>query len=244
MSLPLILHKHDGFYTMPLFESFGVRALFTTRKYDMSFEGKGRKNAYAKMRIAASQVICPSQVHEDSVFLADEEHGGRGAYERATAIKDTDALMTGVRVLPLAILTADCLPVFILDPEKRAIAMVHAGWKGVHQKIIAKTVRKMSENFLSEPSNLVVALGPAIRSCCYEVGKEFCSYFQGYTSFRNSKYFFDLAGAAIAQLKEAGLQEGHIYDSRICTACRNDEFFSFRKEAQRAGRSMSLMELL
>ena len=244
MSLPLILKKHDGFYTMPLFENFGARSLFTTRKYDMSFEGKGRKNAYANIKIKPGQLICPLQVHKDSIFLVDEEHGGRGAYERATAIQDTDALMTGVRALPLAILTADCLPVFILDPEKRAIAMIHAGWKGLHQKIIAKTVQKMTENFLSEPSHLVAALGPAIRSCCYEVGKEFCTYFQGDTSSRNSKYFFDLAGAAVAQLKEGGLRGSHIYDSRICTACRNDEFFSFRKEADRAGRSMSFMELL
>jgi YfiH family protein len=247
----LILEKHDGFYAVPIFEKFGARAVFTARKYDMSFQDSIsarsrslRSHAYQRIGIAGSDLICPSQVHADRVRAVTRKEKGRGAYSRATAMARTDALMTAQRGLPLAILTADCLPVFIMDPEKKAIAVVHAGWKGVARKIIAKTVRMMRKKFSCEPADLLAALGPSIRPCCYEVAKEFLAPFAGHVLSRDEKLYFDLAGAAEAQLKNEGVPENHIYDSRICTSCQNDEFFSYRREGAGAGRSMSVFELM
>lgn len=218
MPTPLILIKSNGFYEIPLFEEFNVRAVFTTRE----------------MSISGSNLVRPDQVHGDSVFCAC----------KAGAAGEADALITRCRHLPLAIRTADCLPVFLFDTGRRAIAMIHAGWKGMHKKIISKTIEQMEIKFLTDPSELIAALGPAIRPCCYEVGEEFRGYFGGLISSRDNKLYFDIAAAAVNELLGAGVKDGHIYDSAICTSCRNDEFFSFRREGLMAGRSLSVMELL
>lgn len=251
MPLSAILKKRDGFYTIPLLETFDLKAAFTTRKYDMSFEhsdrgriGFLRRQAYKKIGISAGRLICPFQVHSNLVVIVDEAHKGSGAYARSTALKETDAVITDKCRLPLAILTADCLPVFIFDYNKKVIAMVHAGWRGVHKKIIAKTILKMQQKFSSKPADLIIALGPAIRQCCYEVGKDFLKYFKNNISYRGTKLYFDLAGSAIDQISEAGVMDSHIYDTCICTSCRNDEFFSYRREGAAAGRSMSVIEIL
>lgn len=251
MPSPVILKKRDGFYSIPLLETFNLKAAFTTRKYDMSFEpsdggriGFSRQQVYKKIGISADRLICPFQVHSDSVVIVDEANRGRGAYERSTALKETDAVITDKCCLPLAILTADCLPVFIFDCNKKVIAMVHAGWRGMHKKIIAKTILKMQEKFSTKPTDLIIVLGPAIRQCCYEVGMDFLKYFKNNISYRGTKLYFDLAGSAINQAKQAGVIDSHIYDTRICTSCRNDEFFSYRRDGTAAGRSMSVIEIL
>jgi hypothetical protein len=86
-------------------------------------------------------------------------------------------------------------------------------------------------------------LGPSIRSCCYEVGRDFSRHFREGLIRRAGKTYFDLAAAAIAQLRQAGLDPGRIYDSRLCTSCRSDEFFSYRREGAQTGRSMSVLEI-
>lgn len=227
-----------------------MRAVFTTRKYNMGFPAPGRKRlgffrkqAYKKIGLTYSRLVCPSQVHGDTVFIAGPEDRGRGVYTRSNAIPRTDALITNQRHLPLAILTADCLPVFIFDNDKKAIAVVHAGWKGLHQQIIAKTIRRMCQVFKVSPEDLIIAIGPGIRPCCYEVGKDFLTYFKAGISRKGSKIYFDLAQAAGSQMKDAGVRADHIYDSHICTSCMNSEFFSYRREGEAAGRSMAVMEL-
>ena len=250
MSLPLILKKNDGFYSIPILEEYRLKAVFTTRKYDMGFQQSLygprhllRKQVYKKMGLRGARLVRPSQVHGDSVCVVNGQHKDRGAYHRSTVLQETDALITAERRLPLAILTADCLPIFLFDPNKRVIAMVHAGWRGVHKKIITKTVQKMSGSFKTSPSDLIVALGPALRTCCYEVGGEFRNLFPGAIYSRGKKLYFDIAAAATEQMLKCGIAAGHIYDSHICTSCLHSEFFSYRKEGLRAGRSMSVMEL-
>ena len=225
MPTSLILIKSDGFYRIPLFEEFNARAVFTTREKDPDFH---------KMGISGSKLVQPAQVHEDSVFCAC----------KAGAAGEVDALITNYRHLPLAIRTADCLPVFLFDTSHRAIAMIHAGWKGVRKNIILKTIKQMKIKFSTVPSDLIAALGPAIRPCCYEVGYEFRWYFGGFVLPRGNKLYFDIVSAAVNELLGAGVKNGHICDSAICTSCRNDEFFSFRREGLMAGRSLSVMEIL
>ncbi len=249
MPKPLVVKKSDGFYSLPLFEKFGVRALFTTRKHDLAFEIEtkpniaGRSRVFEKFGISELDLVSPSQVHGGSVFVVTCKDKGKGALSRESAIQDTDALITNVPGLPLGILTADCLAVFILDPEKRSIGLVHAGWKGIKQEIILRTVNKMSNVYGSKAGNLVVALGPSIKSCCYEVGEEFKDAFPDSVIQRHQKFYFDIIDAALRQLKSCDITPGNIYDSRICTSCMSSEFFSYRKDKLNAGRSLSLMEI-
>jgi len=244
MSPVLILKKNAGFYSIPLFEAYGFRAIFTDRGHDMSFEAASRRAAYKKIGIDGTHLVCPSQVHADGLFVVRQKHRGRGAYERRTAIAATDALITHQKQTPVAVLTADCLPVFVADVKNKVIAMIHAGWKSAHKGLIAKTITKMRVSFSSSSADLIVVLGPAIRSCCYEVGKEFFDYFPGCVCRRNDKIYFDIAQAASVQLKSQGVPAQNIYDSRICTSCANQEFFSYRKEGASAGRGMSLCEII
>jgi YfiH family protein len=250
MSQSLLLKKHEGFYSVPLFEKWQARVFFTTRTYDMGFkdkEGNGaclpRKKAYEGMDIHWKNLVCPSQVHSSNVYLVRGVHKGRGVYSRVSAIPETDALITAQRHVPLAVLTADCLPVFILDISRRVIGLVHAGWRGVRQDILANTLRLMKRNFKTGPCDLVAVLGPSIQACCYEVGKEFLGYFPHSVQKRGKRIFFDIKQEGRQQLEAAGVKSDRIYDSRLCTCCLKDEFFSYRREGVAAGRSMAVMEL-
>jgi len=99
-----------------------------------------------------------------------------------------DAAMTAEPGILLSVRIADCLPVLLADPERRAVAVVHAGWRGAQARIIEKAVGDMRGAFGSDPTQFVVALGPSIRACCYDVGEEVVDAFQG--AFPRSEKFF------------------------------------------------------
>lgn len=252
MPQSLLLKKHEGFYSIPLFEKWQARVFFTTRTYDMGFKDKGekggfhpeRKKAYKEMDIHWKNLACSSQVHGSNVYLVRGARKGRGVYSRVSAIPETDALITALRHAPLAVLTADCLPVFLLDISRRAIGLAHAGWRGVWQGILTNTLRSMKRNFKTRPCDVVAVLGPSIQACCYEVGREFLRYFPRSVQKRGKRIFFDIKQESRQQLEAAGVNSGRIYDSRLCTCCLKDEFFSYRRQGAVAGRSMAIIELL
>lgn len=189
------------------------------------------------------KLVCAKQVHGDSVRVAARKDLGSGALTYENAIVDTDAFVTDKLNLPLAIFTADCLSIFLYDPETPAIGVVHAGWRSTHARITEKTLKLMQEKFGSQAHNLIVTFGPSIRKCCYEVGKEFLDFFPHEVTKFGGKYYLDLVGINKKQLLGSGVEEGNISDANICTCCRNDRFFSFRKEGKGCGRMMSVMIL-
>ncbi|MBL8012756.1 MAG: polyphenol oxidase family protein, partial [Candidatus Omnitrophica bacterium] len=107
------------------------------------------------------------QVHGDRVLVVDEEFLGRNALD------DADALVTNLKNVLIAVRTADCLPVFLWDPEHGAMGVVHAGWKSTYKKILHRAIEAMNGNFQTNAGELKVAFGPVIRPCCYQVGPEF-----------------------------------------------------------------------
>ncbi|HQP91869.1 MAG TPA: peptidoglycan editing factor PgeF, partial [Candidatus Omnitrophota bacterium] len=233
---------------MPVFEQYGIRALFTTRQYDMAFEPTGclpgRKDAKRLLGDSCRNMASPSQVHGDMIKIVKRNEGGKGAITRETAFQDTDALITKEKNLPLGILTADCLPVFIVNPSAQCIGLVHAGWKGMKLGIVEKTIKEMTCAYNAEPEEAIIAFGPSIRQCCYEVGSDFRQYFPDSVKNDKNKFYFDLIHSASGQLQACGVKEKNIYDCAICTSCFKDEFFSFRREKEAAGRSLSFMEIL
>ena len=240
----ITLKKGKGFYWVPLLEKLGVRALFTSRVYDMGFEGTAIKKAYTGFGINWKDLVGIAQVHGDKVAQVGKNHRGNGLFDRSTAIQDTDALFTDAAGLPISILTADCLPVFLFDPKKKTGALAHAGWRGVHQNIIPKTLKKMQKCFGTDVSDVVSVFGPAIGLCCYEVGEEFLKHFPSGLEERQGKLYFSLTKTAYHQLKDSGVKARNIHDVGICTSCMNHEFFSYRREGELAGRSMSVLEIL
>lgn len=204
---------------------------------------KNRRDFLRELGIDYRDLVCAGQVHGSRVKFIEEKDKGKGALSADTAIPDTDAFITNRRNLPLAVFTADCLSVFIYDPRKSAIGLAHAGWRSSKENIVSKTVQLMQEKFGSLAQDLEAGFGPLIRQCCYEVGEEFNQHFNAGIIRRNSRYYLDLAGINKKQLLDSGLKEENITDPQICTACRNEEFFSFRKEGVSCGRMMSVMML-
>ncbi|MDI6758275.1 MAG: peptidoglycan editing factor PgeF [Candidatus Omnitrophota bacterium] len=188
-------------------------------------------------------LVCAKQVHGNKVRFVTENQIGSGALNYETALDDTDALITDRRGLPLAIFTADCLPIFLYDPKTPAIGIVHAGWRSSKENIIAETIQLMQEKFLTKISSLTLAFGPAIRDCCYEVGIEFSEYFSFGLSKRNSNYYFDLAEVNKREAVNLGVREENIFDLKFCTSCLRHDFFSYRREGLSTARMLSVIML-
>jgi YfiH family protein len=183
-----------------------------------------------------------------------------------------DASITNRPGLLLAIQTADCVPILLVDPKKRAIAAIHAGWRGTLARIAAKTIGKMQMHFGTNPRDLLAAIGPSIGPCCYEVGTEVATQFLSqfpdapdyFDEFRTGDepnpiqwlnmmppghqpppkgVLLDLRKANRSQLQAAGLRPQNIHTIDLCTACHPDLLFSYRKQGPASGRLMSVIAL-
>ncbi len=160
-----------------------------------------------------------------------------------------DGLMTQKRGLLLGIVTADCVPVLLVEPGARVVAALHAGWRGTLKGIVPRAVKKLKEHFGVDPKKVFAALGPAIGPCCYEVGLEIGESMVGRWGkagsaawhARGKKGFLDLRLLNTLLLEQLGVPRRHIELVGPCTACREDSFASYRREGKEAGRQLSLI---
>jgi len=198
----------------------------------------------AAVKLQDSRLATVNQVHSDRVHII-EENGGQ--WNRRT---EGDAMATQARGIALAVQFADCLPVLIADPEKGGVAAIHSGWRGTLRRILSKTIGAMGSAFGSRPQDLLVAIGPGIGACCYEVGPEVVDCFkQEYPGValaepnynKPGKHNLDLRRALNVQLSEAGVDFGKVFDMCACTCCNPDEFFSYRREGAFSGRMMGVI---
>lgn len=181
-----------------------------------------------------------------------------------------DASITATPNLLLGIQTADCVPILLVDPKNRAVAAVHAGWRGTLQRIVEKTIGRMEMRFGTRERDLLAAVGPAIGGCCYEVGTEVAAAF--HSQFPQASQWFDelrtgdepnplqwlnqfppghqpppknvlldLRKANRAQLLDSGVRAENIFVSELCTACRPELLFSYRKNGAASGRMMAVI---
>lgn len=224
--------------------STDVSAFFTDRSYDFTLreplaDFTIENNDYLKREISLrpQHWLQIRQVHGDQVVVARQEN-----LPWPTRLPEADALVTACPNVALLVRTADCLPVFLFDPRSRVIALVHAGWRGTQKEILIKTLRVMKECGGTSAADVRVALGPAIRSCCYEVGVEFKTSFAKDLHERAGRLYFDLIGANTRQLQGQGVLGEHIQDTGVCTCC-TPALFSFRREGPSAGRHLSLLML-
>lgn len=232
-----------------LFDSFKARnciAAFSRGKLDLGFKDnpglrENRALFLEGLGIAARSLVCLQQVHGNRVFPAQAKDAGKGAFEYQSAIAGYDGLISAESNLPLAVFSADCLSVFMLDAANRVCAVLHAGWKGTKDRIVPAALDIFRDKFNSHPEEIICGFGPSIRSCCYEVGVEFQDYFSKGLVKRKGRVFLDLAHTNREQLVSAGVPEENISDCGICTSCRNKEFFSYRKDGRGAGRMMSVI---
>ena len=204
---------------------------------------KNRKDFLDQFGIDYRDLVCAKQTHGSHVACAGQADKGRGALAYEDAVADTDAFITAAPNVPLAIFTADCLPIFLYGRSIPVIGIIHGGWRGLHKGIIKETIQLMAEKFDIRAGGLQIGFGPSIRECCYEVGGEFNDYFAQGLIIRDKRYYLDLTGVAETQLLSLGVKRENIFDPQICTFCGSSEFFSYRKEGDSSGRMMSVIML-
>jgi polyphenol oxidase len=155
---------------------------------------------------------------------------------RAGNLGQGDALTERTPGAVVAVRTADCIPILLADARNRAVAAVHAGWRGTVAEIAARAVEAMAREFGTRPEDLHAAIGPGIGKCCYEVGPEVAAHFGA-----AARAHIDLAEANRRQLEARGIPAARIYVAGLCTRCLAEEFHSFRRDRENAGRNYSFV---
>ena len=158
---------------------------------------------------------------------------------RSGVLGTGDALLENTPGAVVAVKTADCIPLLLVDPGHRAVAAVHAGWRGTVAGIAQRAVVALGAQFGSRAGDLHAAIGPGIGKCCYEVGAEVAARFGV-----DGRAHIDLAETVRGQLAAAGVGGQRIYMSGLCTKCRAEEFHSFRRDGAAAGRLYSFAGIL
>lgn len=191
------------------------------------------------------ELVQPQQVHGDRIQKVVRK--GQGPQ----ILPDTDGMITDEAGLLLTTVHADCLPVYFFDARKKAIGLVHAGWRGTAAGIAPKAAALMKECYDSNPADMQVYIGPGISRCCFEAGPEVAEEFQQKWPFaqdffekKGAKYFIDLKGINKKQLTDKGIPEASINISSRCTCCEADMFCSYRREGGtylRMGAGLCLM---
>tara|TARA_B100000686_G_C16756968_1_gene956172 strand:- start:1366 stop:2142 length:777 start_codon:yes stop_codon:yes gene_type:complete len=209
---------------------------------------ESRKNLYKKnkttlevayqnpevMNIFNRNAFLTKQVHGNSVYTLEDD---LITAEKVSQI-EADAIITNLPKKPIVVLTADCVPILLSDPNKKVVGAVHAGRRGTALGVLTETVDLMKKRYGIEVRFLRAAIGPSIGPCCYDVGeecaKEFTKYQNGWNRWtkrgENGKFLLDLISANRDQALNLGLHEKNIFVSGHCTACRNDLFYSWRRE--------------
>jgi YfiH family protein len=239
-----------------------------TRQDSRPAVGRNREQFLRKLGARTGQKTWPlitlRQIHSDLIHCVSEPP----AHPLAG-----DGLLTDVPGFLLAIQTADCLPVILVDPKRRAVGIFHAGWRGTVKRIVEKGVGEMRRCFGSRARDLRGAIGPGIHKCCYEVGPEVRAQFESqfdyagklFTEVKESdsirekypllfltarapghselpkKIFLDLVEANRRQLIAAGVPARNINALPLCTSCRTDLLFSYRREGGATGRLMGVV---
>ncbi len=193
------------------------------------------------------EIYTVRQVHGTEVFRIEERRASAEEIRRIPA----DAIVTDQKGIAIGVLTADCVPVLLVDPVKQVVAAVHAGREGTLQHILTRVIQRMRDDFGTSPGDLHAAVGPCIEAGCYEVGEEIARRISRLTPHteevlvqKQGSWFFDLRRANHRELLETGLQEDRIYHVRMCTACQSRTFYSYRRSmGKETGRMMGLIML-
>ena len=188
--------------------------------------------------------VCSHQVHETRVLRVGEADGGTGLL-KPVKWESADGLVTNERGIVLSTFYADCVPLIFVDPVRRAVGVSHSGWRGTAGRMGAKTVQKLEEEFGSDPSDLLVGIGPSICKDHYEVSEDVAESFRREFPGQGSRLMeyrgnpghvqLNLWEACRITLLEAGVAAEHIHVTDICTACNPELLFSHRVTNGRRG---------
>lgn len=200
---------------------------------------KNRLEILVHMGITNGTIVIPYQTHSCNIEILTKANAG-------DVFNNVDAIITNEKNIVIGTLSADCVPILIVDPIKGVIACVHAGWKGTAAEIGKKTIAKMNESFGCQPQNMIAGIGPSISQENYEVGYEVSKHFGDdcLIDAPNNKKCVDLWKENKNQLIAAGLLAANIETSGRCTYKEINTFYSARRETISTGRMGSFIALL
>jgi YfiH family protein len=244
-----VTRKDIHYITIPALEKIGlIKHAFTTRQGGLGARSSGIKltddwKALAEaFGVNPERLVTANQVHGENIVRVD----GRNFNKTKTV--QADAIITSALEMAIGVETADCVPVLLVDPLTPAVGAVHAGWRSTVKRIVQKAVKKMQDEFGSDPSRMIAAIGPTIGPECYEVDepvmgpvREVFPLWKEVASARGiDKWGLDLVKLNKLELAQIGLSEKNVHSIGLCTSCRRDLFYSFRAEG-RTGRMLSVI---
>lgn len=262
-NMKLVERSGVPFLVFPRLEETGVAVHgFSTRQggisrgiyqsMNLSFT-RGDEEAYVRENYArlaravgfsCENIVCSDQTHTTNIRTVTEKDRGKG-FIKPKDYKDVDGLVTNVPGLVLTTFYADCVPLFLVDPIRRAIGLSHSGWRGTVGKIGKRTVEVMKEQYGTKQEDLIAAIGPSICQDCYEVSEDVIDAFRGafeeqywkelFYETSGGKYQLNLRRANERIFQEAGLKPEQIVTSSWCTCCNPKLLFSHRATQGKRG---------
>ena len=255
------------YYSFESFEKVGfLRHLFTTRlggashgdqkSLNLSFnqgnEPEAVRENYRRVAkalgVSDSDIDCSMQTHTTNVEKVGKEQAGRGV-TKPLDIVDVDGMVTNEPGVVLATFYADCVPLYFVDPVKKCIGLSHSGWRGTVGRIGEKTIKKMTAEYGTNPSDVIAAIGPSICQSCYEVSTDVAEQF--IKEFGKSEHLEDISKLCYKtdsehyQLNlweankivflEAGVKPENIEIANLCTCCNSENLFSHRASHGKRG---------
>lgn len=187
------------------------------------------------------KIVTMRQVHGDAITDIDDENLKEAG--------EADGMAAARPRIFLGVLTADCVPILFAARDRKVVGVVHAGWRGTLSGLAPKMVEHLRRRYGAEPSSLEVALGPAIGSCCYEVGSDVLDPLTRKwgepvaraTALRDGKRFLDLRRVNAALLEAAGVPAAQLFTIGPCTSCSPEDFYSYRRQKGETGRQLSFI---
>lgn len=268
----LDLTKEAPFISFPALSELGfVKHGFSTRLGGVSTGmfasmnlGFGRGDSEENVRenyrrfmgsigIQPNNLVISDQVHETMVRKVGAKDCGKG-YCYPKDYQGVDGHITKEAGVAVLVYTADCVPLFFADKRNHAVGIAHSGWRGTVSKIAAITVKRMEEEYQTNPEDLVVVIGPSIGPECYEVSKDVAEQFQKAYSkeeiqkiltpcLKEEKYLVDLWSANRFALLEVGVKKENIICSKLCTMCHSDLFFTHRGSGGKRGSLAGVIQI-
>ena len=265
------VEKETPYLEYPLFQKTGiVKSAFSTRlggvsegyysSLNLSFDRgddparvlENFKRIGASMGVAAEDMVLSKQTHTTNVRVVTEADKGKGVM-RDRDYTDVDGMITNVPGICLVTSYADCVPLYFVDPVKKAIGLSHSGWRGTVGKIGKNTVQLMQENFGSKPEDLLAAVGPSVCMDCYEVSEDVIEQFKEdfekkywedlFYKKENGKYQLNLWKANELIFLESGILPEHMAITNVCTHCNSKILYSHRTMGNNRGNLCAFLAL-
>lgn len=246
---------HHGFSTRLGGVSQGCYAsmnLSFTRGDDEAAVRENYHRIAKSIGVKCENMVLSQQTHTTNVRVVTEKDKGKGIV-KPLDYTDVDGMVTNIHGICLVTFYADCVPLYFVDPVQKAIGLSHSGWRGTVGKIGKETIRKMEEQYGSDPKDILAAVGPSICKDCYEVSEDVILEFKKNFKERywkdlfyrkeNGKYQLDLWKANEIIFKESGILPEHIAVTNVCTHCNSEILYSHRTSGDRRGNLAAFLAL-